>query len=428
MMTAVLALACFVLGLATLALWLDRELVRRECEKASEELQRQREALFAEVQAERESLQREWDGYEPMMRARRKEVARAEATARQLTTRHEQLRHEVQTVESVLVRLRAEESLRTAKDLVLYAQKYRVRDHAAKAVSILLPLIQNPHVDQSEVKHWLGRGQALRGEEVPEETAGPDQKLPHPPAENDLQSRPSALKKSEVEKIPPPPAQSAAPARAQCRPASPIPPFAPPPQPTVSSVPSPEVQPPAADPSPKTWQTRKEEKEERRRQKKERKCREEEEAWKSLEAKFLRKDSPKPLVNSPPGIHNSTPKRAVDQTERRTHSTRMDFEIDLHGCLLHEALYRFIAFYNQCLNGQVGGQVGITVIHGYSTSSDPLSIRNTLHRLCEMFKDRMIFRRGEEWNGNWGRTLVVPIESLPPLTDKLFNSLVKDQL
>jgi len=83
--------------------------------------------------------------------------------------------------------------------------------------------------------------------------------------------------------------------------------------------------------------------------------------------------------------------------------------IDLHGCIVPEAIAQFVAFYNQCVRS---GHIGpIEVVHGYGSSGKGGVIKAALLEYLEANAD--CIRGYVPGAGNPGMTRIHPKRLLP---------------
>ena len=102
------------------------------------------------------------------------------------------------------------------------------------------------------------------------------------------------------------------------------------------------------------------------------------------------------------------------------------FEIDLHGHTWLEAQEEFIEFYNGTLD-RVGNatSVQLGVIHGYGSTGEGGVIRERLRGFLQRFGDRLEFLKGEDFDGNPGLTIVIPLKRLPDRDGLLAEAIWK---
>src|SRR5262249_43165127 len=159
MITIFLAVVCIVLSAALVVLWVQRvnlladvremkrtiqaeiqqvraklkrgrEVLLRELRQKHASLERERTDMLATVKRQEEELRREWSEYEPTMRTRREEINRIKVEIQELSTHKRALAVELNALEGVLAKLRAEAAIRKAQELIIYASKHYSSDHA----------------------------------------------------------------------------------------------------------------------------------------------------------------------------------------------------------------------------------------------------------------------------------------------------------
>ena len=92
--------------------------------------------------------------------------------------------------------------------------------------------------------------------------------------------------------------------------------------------------------------------------------------------------------------------------------------IDLHGRTWPESLVELIAAYNRVLAGGSRSEV-LEVVHGYGSTGTGGLLRRRVRAFLAAHGDRLEFQPGEDSDGNPGHTLVLPIQPLPTLNDRL---------
>lgn len=102
----------------------------------------------------------------------------------------------------------------------------------------------------------------------------------------------------------------------------------------------------------------------------------------------------------------------------------MDNEIDLHGCLVPEAIDRFVTYYNTRV--RAGDYSRILVIHGYGSTGEGGKIRTRLRGYLSSHDAELAFEFGENLSGgNLGNTYVFPRKPLPSMSDALSNEILE---
>lgn len=96
----------------------------------------------------------------------------------------------------------------------------------------------------------------------------------------------------------------------------------------------------------------------------------------------------------------------------------MSNELDLHGCLVIEAIDTFVTCYNSRVGS--GNFTSLIVIHGYGSSGQGGVIRARLRSFLSRHSERLTFECGEQCAlRNPGTTMVYPRKPLPTATDAL---------
>lgn len=102
----------------------------------------------------------------------------------------------------------------------------------------------------------------------------------------------------------------------------------------------------------------------------------------------------------------------------------MDNEIDLHGCVVTEAVDAFVTYYNARVRN--GDYNRILVIHGYGSTGEGGKIRTRLRSFLAGHPDELEFEPGENLSGgNLGTTFVFPRKPLPSTIDSLSEGILE---
>ena len=88
-----------------------------------------------------------------------------------------------------------------------------------------------------------------------------------------------------------------------------------------------------------------------------------------------------------------------------------DFEIDLHGLRVTEAIARLSETCNRRLRSGNAGP--IRVIHGYGSSGRGGDLRNAVREYLDRHAERVEYVPGEKFFNNPGVTIVYPKHPLP---------------
>ena len=88
-----------------------------------------------------------------------------------------------------------------------------------------------------------------------------------------------------------------------------------------------------------------------------------------------------------------------------------DFEIDLHGLRVTEAIARLSETCNRRLRSGNAGP--IRVVHGYGSSGRGGDLRNAVREYLDRNADRIEYVPGEKFFNNPGVTIVYPKHPLP---------------
>ncbi len=88
-----------------------------------------------------------------------------------------------------------------------------------------------------------------------------------------------------------------------------------------------------------------------------------------------------------------------------------DFEIDLHGLRVTEAIARLSETCNRRLRSGNAGP--IRVVHGYGSSGRGGDLRNAVREYLDRHAERVEYVPGEKFFNNPGVTIVYPKHPLP---------------
>jgi len=100
-----------------------------------------------------------------------------------------------------------------------------------------------------------------------------------------------------------------------------------------------------------------------------------------------------------------------------------DYELNLHGYTVNEAINFFISFYNSCAHKQKGAR--LCIIHGYGSTGGGGKIRSALRKLLISQNNNLNWVSGEQIDGNPGITYIKTYNLLPETHENLACEIMK---
>ena len=103
---------------------------------------------------------------------------------------------------------------------------------------------------------------------------------------------------------------------------------------------------------------------------------------------------------------------------------------DFHGLHIEQAVNKLVDLFNLYTTFQDKERCVLCVIHGYSTSQQETtsSIRNKVRRICRLYSKHMKWWPGEDYDGNEGKTYMIPLSSMPhPSSSEFWDTKVEAQ-